>query len=63
MTADALGRLQARLRHTVSRAQQEVGEGWTRERFARKHVLLEDDLDARISVVLQPRDRKRASPG
>lgn len=32
------------------------GEGWTRERFAKKHVLFEDDLDARIPVLLQPRD-------
>ncbi len=32
------------------------GEGWTRERFARKHVLFEDDLDARIPILLEPRD-------
>lgn len=32
------------------------GEGWTRERFARRHVLFEDDLDDRISALLQPRD-------
>ena len=32
------------------------GEGWTRERFARRHVLFEDDLDGRIAALLQPRD-------
>lgn len=33
-----------------------MGEGWTRQRFARKHVLFEDDLDARIPTLLAPRD-------
>lgn len=32
------------------------GEGWTRERFARRHVLFEDDLDDRIPALLEPRD-------
>ncbi|MDP9479746.1 MAG: restriction endonuclease subunit R, partial [Actinomycetota bacterium] len=32
------------------------GGGWTRERFARQHVLFEDDLDARIPALLEPRD-------
>jgi hypothetical protein len=32
------------------------GGGWTREHFARKHVLFEDDLDARIPTLLEPRD-------
>ncbi|HZY64495.1 MAG TPA: hypothetical protein VFE21_01270 [Rubrobacteraceae bacterium] len=32
------------------------GEGWTREHFARKHVLFEDDLDAGIPALLEPRD-------
>ncbi len=32
------------------------GEGWTRERFARRHVLFEDDLDAGISALVEPRD-------
>ena len=32
------------------------GEGWTRERFAKKHVLFEDDLDAGISALVEPRD-------
>ncbi len=32
------------------------GEGWSRERFAKKHVLFEDDLDAGISALLEPRD-------
>lgn len=32
------------------------GGGWTREHFARKHVLFEDDLDAGISAILAPRD-------
>ncbi len=33
------------------------GEGWTRERFARKHVLFEDDLGERMPELLAPRDR------
>lgn len=32
------------------------GEGWTRERFAKRHVLFEDDLEDRISILFQPRD-------
>ncbi|CAA9461950.1 MAG: FIG00641605: hypothetical protein [uncultured Rubrobacteraceae bacterium] len=32
------------------------GEGWTRERFARRHVLFEDDLDAGIPALVSPRD-------
>ncbi len=32
------------------------GEGWTRERFAKKHVLFEDDLEAGIPALLEPRD-------
>ena len=32
------------------------GEGWTRERFAKKHVLFEDDLDSRIPTIVAPRD-------
>ena len=32
------------------------GGGWTRGHFARKHVLFEDDLDARIPELLAPRD-------
>ena len=32
------------------------GEGWTRERFARKHVLFDDDLEKRIPDMLAPRD-------
>ncbi|MGH3145636.1 MAG: hypothetical protein ACRDTR_07515, partial [Rubrobacter sp.] len=32
------------------------GEGWTRERFARKHVLFEDDLEERMPDLLAPRD-------
>ncbi len=32
------------------------GEGWTRDRFARKHVLFEDDLEERIPDLLAPRD-------
>jgi hypothetical protein len=32
------------------------GEGWTRERFTRKHVLFEDDLEAGITALLAPRD-------
>lgn len=32
------------------------GEGWTRERFARQHVLFDDDLEAGISAVIEPRD-------
>ncbi len=32
------------------------GEGWTRDRFARRHVLFEDDLDARIPALVGPRD-------
>ncbi len=30
--------------------------GWTREQFAKKHVLFEDDLDARIPLLFAPRD-------
>ena len=36
------------------------GGSWveaTRERFARRHVLFEDDLDARIPTLLAPRDK------
>jgi hypothetical protein len=33
------------------------GEGWTRERFAKKHVLFEDDMDAGIAALLAPRDK------
>lgn len=32
------------------------GEGWTRERFAQKHVLFEDDLGERMQDILAPRD-------
>lgn len=32
------------------------GDGWTRERFARKHVLFEDDLEGRVPDLLAPRD-------
>jgi hypothetical protein len=32
------------------------GEGWTRERFARRHVLFEDDLSDTISALLESRD-------
>ena len=32
------------------------GEGWTRDRFPRKHVLFEDELEARIPALLEPRD-------
>ncbi len=32
------------------------GDGWTRERFARKHVLFEDDLEERMPDLLAPRD-------
>ncbi len=32
------------------------GEGWTRERFARKHVIFEDDLKERLPELLAPRD-------
>ncbi len=32
------------------------GEGWTLERFARRHVLFENDLPYTISVLLEPRD-------
>ena len=32
------------------------GGGWTRERFARKHVIFEDDLESRIPAMLEPRD-------
>ena len=42
------------------------GEGWTRERFARKHVLFDDgDLEKRIPDLLAPRDHleRRVSTG
>jgi hypothetical protein len=32
------------------------GGGWTRERFAKRHVLFEDDLEANIPALLAPRD-------
>lgn len=32
------------------------GEGWTPERFARKHVLFEDNLEERMPDLLAPRD-------
>ncbi len=32
------------------------GGGWMRDDFARKHVLFEDELDARIPALLAPRD-------
>lgn len=32
------------------------GEGWTRERFAKRHVLFEDDLGARMPLLVEPRD-------
>lgn len=32
------------------------GGGWTRDHFARKHVLFEEDLDTRMPDVLAPRD-------
>ncbi len=32
------------------------GEGWTRERFAKKHVLFEDDMDVGIATLLAPRN-------
>ena len=32
------------------------GKGWTRERFAKKHVLFEDNLEERMPDLLAPRD-------
>ncbi len=32
------------------------GESWTRERFTRKHILFEDDLDVGMAALLAPRD-------